>query len=211
MLDDRRLFYLLFKAGIPLDTVWDIGAHTGQWTSRVSGFGFMKNSNFVMFEANDIHKSRLASIGFPYFLGLLGAANGYQDFYSIDGTGDSTYKEKTSYYQQSQPRSLPVSTLDFIAVHNSLMPPDLIKIDVQGAEIDVFMGALNSLKTCKVIQCEVSLVEYNSGAPDISDVIDFLKEINFVPYSIIEGHWHEKCLTQLDILFISKEFLGLLQ
>ena len=211
MLDDRRLFRALFKAGIPLNTVWDIGAHTGQWTSRISGFAFMRKSNFVMFEANSIHKSRLASVGVPYFIGLLGAANGYKDFYSIGGTGDSTYKEKTKYYEQAQPNSLPVSTLDFLATHNSLMPPDLIKIDVQGSEIDVFMGALNSLKTCKAIQCEVSLVEYNSGAPDISDVIDFLQEVGFVPYSIIEGHWVEKCLTQLDILFVSKDSLELLR
>ena len=210
MLNDRALFKTMRHSGIPLKTVWDIGAHSGQWTKRVSSFRCMKQSQFTMFEANPVHLETLQSTGFPYFIGLLGAASGLTNFYSTGGTGDSTYKELTSHYENTDPIILPVLTLDQIFAQHSLSQPDFIKIDVQGAEIDVLRGASKVATGVSAIQCEVSLMEYNQGGPDFSTVTKFMSDLGLVPYSIFEGHWHENQLIQIDILFVARKWIKFL-
>ena len=51
--------------------------------------------------------------------------------------------------------------LPFVAKH--WPAPDLIKMDIQGAEMDVLKGAQDCLKTCKDLIVELQTVEYNKG------------------------------------------------
>ena len=56
---------------------------------------------------------------------------------------------------------------------------DFIKIDIQGAELDVFKGASNILKDVLMIVSEVEFVEHYKNQPLFGDVSDFLKK-NFM-------------------------------
>ena len=57
--------------------------------------------------------------------------------------------------------------------------PDLIKIDVQGSELDILKGATKVLKQCDNIILEMQYVDYNKGAPKAQEVIEYLKSIGF--------------------------------
>ncbi len=57
--------------------------------------------------------------------------------------------------------------------------PDLIKMDVQGAEMDVLQGASEVLKTVKHVILELQTVEYNKGAPLKDTVIEYMDSIGF--------------------------------
>jgi FkbM family methyltransferase len=51
---------------------------------------------------------------------------------------------------------------------------DFIHIDVQGAELKVFKGAEESLKSVKAIWCEVANIELYEGQPRKRDILKFL-------------------------------------
>jgi hypothetical protein len=57
--------------------------------------------------------------------------------------------------------------------------PDLIKIDVQGAELDVLMGATKTLESCKDLLIDLQDIEYNIGGPLKNQVILYLTNLGF--------------------------------
>jgi hypothetical protein len=52
----------------------------------------------------------------------------------------------------------------------------LIKIDVQGAELDVLKGSLNTLSNCKYLIVELQDINYNNGAPLAPITIKYLED-----------------------------------
>jgi FkbM family methyltransferase len=69
--------------------------------------------------------------------------------------------------------------LDTIVKEWDLPKPQLIKIDVQGGELNILKGALNTLKECKDLIIEMPLVEYNIGAPTNAELSTFLDQQGF--------------------------------
>lgn len=70
-------------------------------------------------------------------------------------------------------------------------------IDVQGSELELFKGAVNSLKLCKSIVVEVSLEEFYENGAKFNDVKKFLFEQNF-KLLLTPNRNHE------DVLFVKK-------
>lgn len=56
---------------------------------------------------------------------------------------------------------------------------DFVKIDVQGAELQVFENAARVLESALLVQTEVAFVEYYAGQPMFADVDTFLRSIGF--------------------------------
>lgn len=82
----------------------------------------------------------------------------------------------------------------------------MIKVDVQGAELDVLEGAQQALSEAEVIVLEVSLFEFMKGAPQFFDVVSYMKKHGFVAYDIIHG-WNrplDNALGQVDIFFVKE-------
>ena len=67
----------------------------------------------------------------------------------------------------------------------SYLDAELMKIDVQGAELDVLKGGIKTLKGVEHLFIELRKVEYNLGAPDSRAVIDFLDSQDFDNLGII--------------------------
>ena len=64
--------------------------------------------------------------------------------------------------------------------------PDLLWIDVEGAELKVFSGATNVLRNVAVIYVEVSFRPMQIGKPLFGDIHQFLKKNDFVFYGFME-------------------------
>lgn len=188
--------------GFALTTVYDIGANKGRWARDTSKI--LPSSNFFLFEANDIHRQKLASRGFPFFICVLGSKEEERPFYSIGGTGDSLYIEKTNHYEESNHRIVKTKMLRSIVEENQLPMPNFMKIDVQGAELDILSGARGILDQCYLIYMECPVLEYNAGAPTFDGYVRFMSEIGYVPLQVLEQHVINGALTQFDILFIRK-------
>jgi len=67
-------------------------------------------------------------------------------------------------------------SLDHFVSENKIGPVDFIKIDVQGAELDIFQGGLSTLEDVIAIVTEVEFVPLYENQPLFGDVRDFLAE-----------------------------------
>ena len=130
--------------------------------------------------------NRKASQGMRYFPVALGKTEERRPFYVTNHPMcSSLYKpdEKLlSLYNNMEvamlkaEESIETVSLDFFAKTNNVESVDFIKIDIQGAELDVFQGGQNTLKDVVAIVSEVEFIRQYIGQPLFGDVCSFLVE-----------------------------------
>ena len=92
-------------------------------------------------------------------------------------------------------------TLDKIVKTNNYMYPDLIKIDAQGGELNILIGAIECLNHATYLIVELQNVEYNEGAVLAPVVISYLASIGWtliVSKFSDNGPDADYCFVQLD-------------
>jgi FkbM family methyltransferase len=94
-------------------------------------------------------------------------------------------------------------TLDDILIEAAWDDPiDLLKIDVQGAELLAFKGAHRTLTRTRLIWTEVSFRPQYEGSAVFSEIYNFLNQLGFRLCSLQEGFRGERReLLQADALF----------
>jgi FkbM family methyltransferase len=200
--DRRKLnvsFTRLREAGRHIHTVYDIGAHQGTWTTAVRAS--LPEAQFVLFEANATHRHELERTGVRFFIATLSSTQQLVDFYAIGGTGDSYYRETTARYAEVRPERVQTTTLDLMVETHRLPPPQLLKVDVQGAELDVLRGGKNTLAGAMLVLLECPVAEYNEGAPKFGDYIEFMEQSGFTPIEFLDPVARSGKVIHLDVLF----------
>ena len=184
---------------IKIDTVLDIGAHKGKWTQKFKEN--FPNVKALMIEANTDHIEDLIKTG-PYISALVGKNNEEVDYYVCDdkenNQGNGIYKENTNVPFKSTKRK--IVTLD------SLLPGqrfDLIKMDVQGAELDIIQGSPGFINNAKYLWLELQSHNYNIGAPLAGKVIGYLHQIGFEIMTIDEISIGNGVIMSMDMIFIN--------
>ena len=71
-------------------------------------------------------------------------------------------------------------TLDYFIDKHDIGNIDFIKIDVQGAELDIFKGASNALKNVLNIVCEVEFIDVYENQPLFGDICNYLSQYNLM-------------------------------
>lgn len=200
----------LISKGLDINCVYDIGGWMGYWTQEMSK-GLLAEKEFIIFEANPYYYDALSKLGKKVFIDVLsGEKNIEIDFYDSPLSGESYYKENTNYYKNDIPKKRFTNTLDSIIEENNLNLPDFIKIDTQGSELDIFKGGIKALNNAKVVYTECPIIDYNLGAPNIHQYLQFFDDHNFYPLNILETHHMDDILVQIDILFIKKDIKKIL-
>jgi FkbM family methyltransferase len=80
------------------------------------------------------------------------------------------------------------TTLDAWAEGAGVSAIDALKVDVQGAELDVLRGAQRNLESVRVVESEVEFQELYEGQPLFTDVDRFLREHGFSLWRLREIH-----------------------
>lgn len=191
---------MLKKLGIEFFNVLDVGSNAGNWARSIKQ-NCLKNSTFYLIEPNGNYLNLLSKIG-NVFQVVLSDNEKEVDFFSIGGTGDSYFKEKTFHYKDILPQKIHTTTLDLLPLPRI----DLIKIDTQGSEIDILRGYKNC--EAKAIILEIPISEYNHGAPKFSEYIDFMQSIDYIPVKLIDEHYIDFELKQLDLGFLERKLLS---
>ena len=71
-------------------------------------------------------------------------------------------------------------TLDYFLEKHEIGKIDFIKIDVQGAELDVFKGGSMALKNVLKIVCEVEFIPHYESQPLFGDICNYLDQFNLM-------------------------------
>ncbi len=124
-----------------------------------------------------------------------------------DLSSSSIYKEKESNFINSTSREVTQIRIDDVCEDKGLKGPYLIKVDVQGAELDVLKGATNIINNVEVVILEVSLFKLYQGGPQFYDVIEYMYKKGFVVYDIFGGQYRQfdNALIQLDVAFVKEK------
>ena len=194
----------LKELGYNPDVIVDIGAYKGKWTAFVKKI--FPSSAFLMIEPQknkeeDLKKVAGAFTNVHYKMILTGKENNDSvSFYEME-TGSSIYQEQTNTSREV--KHYQMKTLDTVLQEYNFAGNYFIKLDVQGAEIDVLEGASATLQKTDFVLLEASLLNYNQGAPLIADLIAWLDKKDFVLFDICDQQRRNNntTLVQADLLF----------
>jgi FkbM family methyltransferase len=166
------------------EVIYDIGSCVLHWTKEASKI--WENSTFYLFDGMDSVGFLYDESGYEYHLGVLSDIDNKElIFYQSNESpgGNSYYKEDSwateIYYGENSERKVITTTVDTVVKHKKFKLPDLIKIDVQGCEVDILKGMSETLKTCKHLIVELQHSQYNIGAPLNVESISFIESLGF--------------------------------
>ena len=191
------------------NSILDIGANVGQFYNEIKYI--FPTAYYYLIEGSENCEPALETLNVDYTICLLSdtekEVNFYTRKYEPRCTGNSIYRENTSFYDDDQ---ILIEKKQTKTLSNLLNKQtfDLIKIDVQGSEIDIINGGLDIVKEAKGILMEVSLIEYNQNAPTKEFVYDYMNSLGFKPVEIIGNINHPLTyeLIQQDVLFLNKKY-----
>lgn len=199
--------------GFSPEAILDIGAYEGEWMHMAKVV--FPQSRVLMIEAQPEKESLLKATcnkfggSVEFMIALLGRTNReavpfYQMRTPTNSTGSSLYEEQTSFERRTI--TLPMHRLDDMLAKRPPMRFPFIKLDVQGAEIEVLSGGLETLQAAEVVLLEASFLEYNKGAPQFAEVVAFMNANRFVVFDVLDCFRAKRdVLFQGDILFVRKD------
>ena len=186
------------RFNIQFKNVLDIGAAAGDWSGHVKEFN--PDAKFTLIEPNKLHNERLKSFGKVHNVYLSDEAK-EKDFYvcqdPFQQTGNGFFKERSNV--PFKKTIVKTTKLDQVVDETY----DLIKLDVQGAELEVIKGGMITIQKAKWLQIEIPLLEYNIGAPSMYSLLGNLKAIGFYPFDIAQILFNVRCLY-IDYVFVNR-------
>ena len=125
--------------------------------------------------------------------------------------GSSLLNEEDGIIANGKPREVEMMTLHAVnelcklTIDNSL----LIKLDVQGAELHVLKSGEEVLSKADVVIIECSFFKFLKDAPEITDIIFYMKHKGFVLYEMFDFHNrpYDNALAQVDAIFVKENGL----
>jgi FkbM family methyltransferase len=175
------------------EVIYDLGSCVKHWTRHASAawpdaeLYCIDAMEEVRFLYNEEH----------FVSALLGCDDGRPvEFYQNleHPGGNSVYKENpelspraTELFPENSKVRKVMKTLDNIASSYGWKYPSLIKLDIQGSELETLKGAHVCLLHANDILIEMQHVDYNIGAPKVEEITTFLNNYGFHLVSRING------------------------
>lgn len=202
---------LITAAGVA--TVLDVGANTGQYVRALRADGFTghvvsfepQSAAFGPLEAAAAHDPRWSCHRLA-----LSASSGTGTLRIAGNSASSSLLAMTPLHGQAAPgtetvgeEDVPLARLDEVAAVRGAPGPLMLKLDVQGHELDVLAGATSVLGRVVLVEAELSVRELYHGAPSLRRVLDELAGHGF-ELAALEPGFHDPrdgTILQFDGLF----------
>ena len=204
---------------INFETIIDVGSNKGQFIILIEQL--FPNTNIYSFEPQTqvLEKQKnffnyKKNIFFYNF--ALGSTSSIKKLFITRRKDSSSFfkinenenENKSKYYRINNEENTQIKSLDEVLIGQEIIKPILMKIDVQGYELEVLKGSENMLKKIEYVLVEVSENQMYKGQPLANEVIKFLQDRN---YQILKKNLPEMIdktnFIQRDLLFQNR--LGL--
>ena len=216
----QRLRYLEFQPFLNFKkdlVVYDVGANVGEMARFFAGFPFV--STVYCFEpvkevflelvkrSKDYEKIRCFQVG-------LGDGNRVQEMNICEFSPSSSILQMNTIHSEEFPSSkrgykaeIIIRTLEKVIKEHNLLPPDFIKVDVQGFEDRVIQGGEDIIRKARFCMLELSLVSLYKDSSLISDLNSQMRGLGFRLINIVgkvKGRSGE--ILQLDGIYENAKF-----
>jgi FkbM family methyltransferase len=183
------LYNMKYEQSIKPKVIYDIGSNCLHW-SKVAQMVW-KDAKIYHVDGFEPFQSLYTTKGVDYAIEVLSNVDDkvvtyYENFINHGGCSyyELNYEQfpynvpafKNEHYQEVTRKT---KTLDTLVEQLKWRTPDLIKMDVQGCELDIIKGAVNTIKYCPHIILELQNQEYMKGAPMRDEVIHYMSSIGY--------------------------------
>lgn len=208
-IDQAKLLSNLKNLGFYPAVVFDVGVAKGTpWL-----YDAFKNSYFYLFEPvetfNDDITSLLRDINGEHVKIGLSSAAGKASLFIPEK--EDQHQISTLHYSFSSStkdnhiHQIETTTLDKFCSQIDIPKPCLLKTDVQGHDLDVLQGAVETLKKIDVVISEIPLYGPWGGGNEFHDYIGFMHDQGFIVYDFVEPLRRpiDNRLHSIDVCFVN--------
>lgn len=202
----------LLSRGLNAKYILDVGAHFSGW-SREAKLVF-PDAIFYLVEPLTEMESELKQFcddfpGSKYFLTGVGPK---EDKYYLTILADSLagancmYQENEYFKSHDWQREIQITTINSLLEKHKIEIPELVKLDIQGFELEALKGASFLFGKTEVFILEVSLFSFVESMPIFSEVIRFMADKGYEVYDF-PGFYHrpfDGALGQVDVCFVKR-------
>jgi FkbM family methyltransferase len=204
----------LADAGVRPSFVLDGGSSTGVWSDVVART--FPNARFVLVDpiedlydgtAVAAYRARLPDA--VHVKAALGSTEGSAELHLDRGLYGSSVHVDNVEVAAATATTVPVTTLDAIAETTGLTPGGLLKLDLQGAELEALEGGTRFLELVDVIIVEVTLAASNAFPP-WRRIDDWMAANGFTVWDQA-GDWRDPRtgrMLQMDIVYVRETLVG---
>jgi FkbM family methyltransferase len=189
--------------GLRPRTVIDVGVATG--TNGL--YGAFPDVRYVLIEPLEESRPFMRQITQQYpgsiaIHAAAGRAPGEADFVVDPGLSGSSFLLS---HKSGELRKVPVVTVDSVVREHGLEGPFVLKLDVQGFEIEVLEGSVETLGRTDLVIAEASLWAdlKKQPMPRLIELISWFDQKGFVVYDIAQiiRRKLDDAITEMDLVF----------
>jgi FkbM family methyltransferase len=218
--DPIHVLEMLFE-NIDLKTIIDGGASIGNLTRRFSNA--FPDARVHAFEPYQPHFDALQEVAnnnkriIPVKKGLSNR-NGNRSFFQNQASGTNSFLKATEQGQaiygdqlkEIGQTEVECISLDHYLQSNKIESIDLLKLDLQGGEVDALQGASKSLAAGKIkcILCEVMFERHYKTQPSAGKLLnDLIERFDFTLFNFYQSNYHRGRLIYSDALLFHPSIL----
>lgn len=165
------IYRVLLEKGIAHLTAFDGDARQIAAIENAYGRDFVTVLNYFLFDGGE-HDVYLCS-----------PASGMSSLYKPNVEALNFFNGFSKFGEVQRIESIQTTRLDDL---ENVTSPDFLKMDVQGAELEIIKNGTNKLEGCLAIQLEVSYFNLYENQPSFGEVDTYLRALGFIPHMFLD-------------------------